>query len=337
MTEETGRPMVWRARAEGWDAFRRWVLRRGIQALGIGTFYVLIVLLFAATSPVFLSYTNALNILANASVIGIVTLGQAIVIISGGFDLSVSGTVPLGAVSYTLLINSGLPAWPAMALVTAAGALMGLLNGLIITRVGINPLVTTLGTLSITRGLAFTISGGVAIPFRDFGAAVLSRTPIGRVPVYVWAFLLLSLLSYLLLRHTVFGRMVYAVGGNREASRLAGIRVDLVSNTVYALSGALAAFAGVVVANQLLIGSATVGTAATLTSIAAVILGGASLYGGVGGIPGTLLGVLILGTIANGMALLHVPAFYQEMATGFVLLLAVGFGRLRALTGGGRI
>src|SRR5690606_33973226 len=136
-----------------------------------------------------------------------------------------------------------------------------------------------------------------------------------------------------LLRFSIFGRMIYAVGGNAEASRLAGIRTDRVIIGVYLLCGAFAALAGIVVSSQLLAGSATVGSDAALSSIAAVVLGGASLSGGVGGIAGTLIGVLILGTVANGMALLQVPAFYQQIATGLILLMGVGFARLREVLG----
>jgi ribose transport system permease protein len=307
--------------------------QRGLQVLGLGTFYLLVVIFFSATTPNFLSYSNSLNILSNVAVIGIVAIGQALVIISGGFDLSVSGTVPLGAVAYAVLVNLGVAVPLAMLLVVLLGAVVGLVNGVVITRIGINPLVTTLATLSIASGAAYTISGGAALPFKDLSAAVLNGKTPGGVAYYVWAYLLLVVVGYLILRYTVFGRMLYALGGNREASRLAGIRVDLVMTTVYMISGGLASFAGIVVANQLLLGTPTVSADAALTSIAAVILGGAALSGGVGGIPGTLLGVLVLGTIANGMAIAQVPTYYQQIATGLVLLLAVGFGRIRALFG----
>jgi ribose/xylose/arabinose/galactoside ABC-type transport system permease subunit len=308
-------------------------LDRAIQILGIGTFYVLVLIFFSATTPNFLSYSNTLNILSNVAVIGIVSIGQALVIISGGFDLSVSGVVPLGAVAYAVLVNAGVAVPAAIFAVVLIGAALGLVNGLVITRIGINPLVTTLATLSIASGLAYTISGGAALPFKDLGAAVLNGKTAGGVAYYVWAFLLLIIVGILVLRFTVFGRMLYALGGNREASRLAGIRVDLVTTSVYMISGGLAAFAGVVVSNQLLLGTPTVSADAALTSIAAVILGGAALSGGVGGIPGTVLGVLVLGTIANGMAIAQVPTYYQQIATGVVLLLAVGFGRIRAALG----
>lgn len=313
---------------------RRRLYRAAFQVLGTGTFYLLVLVGFSLASRHFLTYSNALNVLSNVTVIGIVSLGQALTIISGGFDLSVSGTVPLGAVAFTLAINAGIPEGLAIVGVAICGALVGLINGLIITRLKINPLITTLGTMSIGVGLAYTLSNGVTIPFADPDAGVLADKAFGDVAWYLIAFLLLTVVLFLVSRFTVFGRMLYAVGGSREASRLAGMRVDLITVVVYMLCSALATFAGMVVASQLLAGSATVGADAALSSIASVVLGGASLTGGVGGIPGTLLGVLVLGTIANGMALLQVPAFYQQIATGLILLLGVGFARLREVLSG---
>ncbi len=313
---------------------RRRLFRAAFQVLGTGTFYLLVIIGFSVASRHFFTYSNALNVLSNVTVIGIVSLGQALTIISGGFDLSVSGTVPLGAVAFTLAINAGIPEGLAIVAVCLFGALVGLVNGLIITRLKINPLITTLGTMSIGTGLAYTLSSGVTIPFANPDAGVLANKAFGDVAWYLIAFLLLTVALFLISRFTVFGRMLYAVGGNREASRLAGMRVDLITIVVYMLCSALATFAGMVVASQLLAGSATVGADAALSSIASVVLGGASLTGGVGGIPGTLIGVLILGTIANGMALLQVPAFYQQIATGLILLLGVGFARLRETLSG---
>jgi ribose transport system permease protein len=305
--------------------------RVGIEAFGLSTFYLLVIVFFSVTSENFLSFSNALNILSNITLIGIVSIGQALAIISGGFDLSVSGTVSLGAVTYAILVNRGVPIPLSMLLSVLSGSTVGLANGLIITKIGINPLITTLGTLSIGVGLAYTLTNGLTTPFTNLNAAVLADTTVGGISYYVLAFVVLAIAGWLVLRNTVFGRMLYAIGGNREASRLAGIRVDLITTIVYVLSGSLSAFAGLIIASQLFAGSATVGSSAALSSISAVILGGAALTGGVGGIPGTMVGVLVLGTISDGMALLAVPAFYQQIATGAVLLLAVGFGRLRAI------
>jgi len=304
----------------------------GMQALGLGGFYVLTLVFFSFQAPYFFSFSNTVNILSNVSVIGIVTLGQMLVLIAGGFDLSVAGTVPLGGVVFTILINHGVSLPVAWLAATLSGGVVGAANGLIITRIGINPLVTTLGTLSVTGGLANVVTAGDTVPFNNLNAGFVDNIVAG-APLYIWVWIGVTVIVFLVLRFTVLGRMIYAIGGNREASRLAGIRVDFVTTLVYVISGALAAFSGVVLAQQLLAGAPTVGSTAALTSIAAVILGGAALTGGVGGVPGTVVGVLVLGTVANGLALMQVPAFYQQIATGSILLLAVGFGRLRALFG----
>jgi ribose/xylose/arabinose/galactoside ABC-type transport system permease subunit len=304
-----------------------------IQVLGLFAFYVAVVVFFALRSEQFLTTSNAINILSNVSVIGIVSIGQALTLISGGFDLSVSGTVPLGAVVFTKFINSGTAIIPAMIVTILIGAGVGLVNGVLITRVGINPLIATLGTMSITQGLAQTITGGLTESFDNLDAGILAESSFGTVPNHIWVLLIVSVIAFLVLRFTVYGRSIYTIGGNREAARLAGLRVDLITISVYMICAALASLAGIIVASQLLAGSATLGTSSALTSIAAVVLGGASLAGGKGGIGGTLIGVLILGTLANGLALLAVPAFYQQIATGVVLLLAVGLGRLRSILG----
>ncbi len=302
-----------------------------LRALLLTGFLVSIIIYFTTRDSSFLSRENGLNILVNASVIGIVSLGQVLTIISGGFDLSVSGTVPLGSVVFAILVNRGWGILPAVGGVLAVGAVCGLVNGLLVAKANINPLIATLGTLSVTGGIALTIANGLQIPFVDPSAGVLAEQSLFGVNNHVWILILLSIAIFLVLRYTVFGRYLYAVGGNREAARLGGVRVSAVTTGVYICSAMLASLAGAVLASQLLTGSGTVGTGSALLSIAAVILGGASLAGGVGGVPGTLIGVLILGTLANGMAIISVPSFYQTIATGLVLLLAVGVSQARQL------
>jgi len=298
------------------------------QLLGVGGFYIALVLFFSVKADNFLTSPNWVNILSNISVIGIVSLGQALVLISGGFDLSVSGTLPLGGIIYTTACNNGHSVLVSTLFAVGAGIGVGIANGLIITKIHINPLVTTLATLSITGGLAFTVSNGLTITLEDPAKAPLGNEFLG-MSLWIWTLFALSIIAFIVLRYTVFGRMLYSLGGNREAARLAGLRIDMITTSVYMISGGLASFAGVILVNQLLAGAPTVGSTAALESIAAVILGGASLAGGTGGIPGTLLGVLVLGTVANGMALMQVQTFYQQIATGCILLLAVGLGRLR--------
>lgn len=311
-------------------ARRPTVSEGALQTLLLFGFLVLIAAYFTSQDADFLSSRNALNILVNASVIGIVSLGQALALISGGFDLSVGGIVPLGAVSFALLVNADYSVPAALVVVLLLGASCGVVNGLLIAKARINPLIATLGTLSVTGGLALTLADGVQVPFLDVSDGVLTRRQLFDINNHVWIFLGLAIVVFLVLRYTAYGRQLYAVGGNKEAARLAGIRVDLVTVSVYVFSGALAALAGAVLASQLLTGSGTAGTNSGLQSITAVILGGASLSGGVGGVPGTVIGVLILGALANGMAILSVPTFFQTMATGAVLLVAVGISQYRS-------
>jgi len=310
---------------------RRLALSEGaLQTLLLFGFLVLIAAFFTSQDEGFLTTRNGLNILVNASVIGIVSLGQAFALISGGFDLSVGGIVPLGSVTFALLVNAGYGVPSALLIILLFGAAWGVVNGLLIAKARINPLIATLGTLSVAGGLALTLADGVQVPFADVSDGVLTRRSLFDVNNHVWMFLGLAVLVLVVLRYTAYGRQLYAVGGNKQAARLAGIRVDLITVSVYVVSGALAALAGAVLASQLLTGSGTAGTNSGLQSITAVILGGASLSGGVGGVPGTVIGVLILGALANGMAILQVPSFYQTMATGVVLLLAVGISQFRS-------
>jgi ribose transport system permease protein len=311
----------------GGIALRRFAAQ-GTQLLGVGGFYVILVGFFAARADNFLTTSNAVNIFSNIAILGVVSLGQAIVLISGGFDLSVSGTVPLGGIVYVELVNHGQAMPVAISAAVAAGVVVGVLNGLIIAVFGINPLIATLATVSITGGLAFTVSDGLTVTLNDLSDAPLGENLWG-MPRYVWTMFALAVVVFVVLRYTVFGRMLYSVGGNREATRLAGVRINVITVIVYVISGALSSFAGVLLAQQLLAGAPSVGSTQGLQSITAVILGGASLAGGTGGIPGTLLGVLVIGTVANGLALMHVPVFYQQIATGVILLLAVGLGRVR--------
>lgn len=311
---------------------RRFTLRELlIQACGIGFFYVVVLVVFSMESSHFLTYDNLTTILASVAVLGIVSIGQAIAVIGGGFDLSVSGTLPLGAVAYAYFVNHHISYPLAAVIVVLIGAGVGTVNGFIVARLGINPMITTLGTLSIAGGLAYTITNGVTLPFNSTSAGLWGNAAFHGIQWGVIAFVVIAIGGLVALRLTVYGRSIYALGGNAEASRLAGMRVGLLTASLYIVSGACAAFAGVITSAQLLAGSATVEASANLQSITAVILGGAALSGGVGGIGGTVLGILLLGTIENGMALMQVQTFYQQIATGCVLLIAVGFGRLRTV------
>ncbi len=312
----------WRNGASG-------VRRLGIQLLGVGTFYVIVVAVFSSQTSDFLQFNNLRTILDAAVILGIVSLGQTLAIISGGFDLSVGGVVPLGAVTFAMISNDGNPT-VALIVAIAVGVFAGLVNGFVVARFKINPLIGTLAMLSISGGTAYIVTDGQVVLLDPESSATFwgESGPLA-LTNGTWAFLILAVVVALILRYIVFGRALYTVGGNAEAAELAGMRVQTVSVSVYVLSGAFAAFAGVVAASQLLAAGPDIGTTTTLNSVAAVILGGAALTGGIGGMGGTVLGVLLLGTISNGLGLMQVASFYQTVITGVVLLLAVAFGRLR--------
>lgn len=313
--------------ATGAGTLRERVVRGVVQSLGIGVFYVVVLVYFSSRTQGFLSVDNLAGIAAVAAPLGIVAVGQTIAIISGGFDLSVGGVLPLGAVTFGAASTS-MSLVPATLVAIAVGAVVGTGNGLVIERLGINPFICTLATLSVSGGLAYVVTDGVTEPISpDLG--LWGDTAFGQVQYGVLAFAGLALAAAVVLRWTTFGRAVYAVGGNREAAELAGLRVRSLTVGVYAISGLCAGFAGAVTASQLLAAAPNVGATVALDSVAAVIVGGAALFGGVGGVVGTVLGVLLLGTVANGLSLLQVPTFYQTMITGIILLLAVSFARLR--------
>ncbi|MCW3002443.1 MAG: inner-rane translocator [Conexibacter sp.] len=301
-----------------------------IELCGIGSFYLIVVAYFSAQAPEFLTSETAQTILAGATVLAIVAIGQTYVIISGGFDLSVGGVVPLGAVVYgTMLNRSSLVV--ALICAIAVGAAIGLINGAVVARFKVNPLIGTLAMLSIAGGLAYVISDGETLPIDHPQAGLWGNTELLGLQNGTLAVIGLAVVAAIVLRYTVYGRALYTVGGNREAAVLAGLRAEALGASVYLVSGACAAIGGVILTSQLLASSPGAGSDTTLNSVAAVVLGGASLAGGVGGITGTILGVLLLGTTSAGMGLLQVPTFYQTIVTGGVLLVAVGFGRVREI------
>lgn len=284
----------------------------------IGFFYI--------QNPLFLTQRSALATLSNIAVLGLVTLGQTGVLIGGGFDLSVGGAVALGAVVCVSLLNAGVGYLPAIAMtVLIVGVLVGGINAIAVTRFGINPLIATLAMLSITGGVANTIANGLAIRVADQDAvAILANTTIGPIPNYLWLVLASFLAGGFVLGRTTLGRSIYFLGGNSEGARLAGLRVTRLTASLYVNCAALAALAGCVTVSQLSAGSPAAGRDTTLLSITAVVIGGGSLQGGTGGALGALMGVLVLGTLSTGLAVTAVPTFYRDIATGAVLLLAVG-------------
>jgi ribose transport system permease protein len=283
---------------------------------------------FTVSTSDFLTLSNIADILTGVAVLGIVAIGQTGVIVSGGFDLSVAGVLPLACVLFVHFSNSGASLVIALIETVAIGAAVGVVNAVLIVRAGINPLIVTLASMSVAGGAAYSITNGTTLALNNIANGDLGNMAVGDLPWYLFIFIGLAIVAAVIMRFTVLGRIIYALGGSREASVLAGIRVNLVTVAVYAASGGLAAFAGVVTASQILAGSAGVGSTTALMSVAAVVLGGAALSGGTGGIIGTIGGVLVLGSLSNGLALMQVQSFYVQIITGIALIVAVMFSRL---------
>jgi ribose transport system permease protein len=278
-------------------------------------------------SPFFLQANNLLNLLDQSVVTGIVSIGMTFVILTGGIDLSVGSVLGLTAVLMGLTMpHYGIPAGIAVAVVSGAG--IGFFSGFLVARFGLASFVVTLGVMAIGRSLAYICSGQNSIS--DIPPAIndLVYTPILGVPSNVATLLALYVLAWLYLTFTKGGRTIYAIGSNAEAARTAGLNVLAFSILPYVISGALSAVAGVLLSAQILSIDPLAGTALELDAIAAVVIGGASLYGGRGSIIGTLIGVLIMVMIRNGLNLLGVSPFWQGSAIGGIIIAAVLAERL---------
>ena len=288
----------------------------------------------AIASPHFLTVDNLLNVLRQSAINAVLALGQLMVIITAGIDLSIGSIVGLAIVLLAKMLRGGVPVAAAILLTVACGVAVGLVNGLLLTRLKLpHPFISTLGTMNVARGAALLIAGGVPISgmpagFRDVLAGELLRIP---SPVIVAG--LAYAVAHVFLTRTVYGRDLYAIGGNREAARLCGIPVDRRLNMAYALSGGAAGLAAVVLAARMNSGFPLAGSGAELDAIAAVIIGGASFFGGVGTVGGTLIGALIIGFLRNGLNLLDVSAFWQMIVIGVVIVVAVFIDVLRQRMG----
>lgn len=312
------------------------------ESLGLAGVYLALIVVLSRLSPYFFKLNNLINILVAISTIGIIAVATTMVIVSGGIDLSIGSVVALSGVAVAQLSHH-MPIPAAILISLGTGLGVGLVNGFAVTLVGINPLIATLGTLSIVRGLAFAFSGGLTQSIDDESFALLGNGLLHPLPgsefgiPYQVLFMLgLFLLGAWLMAFTVFGRAIYAVGGNAEASRLAGVSVPRTRMLVYVLSGLSAAIGGIFLTSQLRSGAPQAATGIELSVIAAVILGGSSLNGGKGTVWGSFLGILIMGTLNNGLTLLSISSDYQDVARGAMLLLAVGLDQLRLRLGGKR-
>ncbi len=291
----------------------------------------LLVLVFSFSSDYFFSVRNGLNILDQVTVLGILALGMTAVIVIGGIDLSVGSVLAFSMMMLGWLYQDvGVPLGLAIVLAIGTGMLAGLVSGLMISYARLPAFIATLTMMSVARGLANILTEGRQIVgFPDWFTALATVRHFGFLSATVGLFLLLSAGAWVYLRYRAGGRNLYAIGGSAEVARLSGIKVRKITLWVYALSGALAGIAAVTMAARLDSSQPSAGLTMELDAIAAVVIGGASLSGGVGGIGGTLVGVLIIGVLRNGLNLLGVSPFIQQVVIGVVIALAVTLDTLR--------
>lgn len=286
---------------------------------------------FSVSLPAFLTSANLENVLASVSILWVVSMGMTFVVLTGGIDLSVGSLLALSGLILSKLFNGvGVPALLAVVLTVAIAALIGgSVNGVLIGRAGLSFFVVTLGTLSLYQGLV-SIWSQTKTTYID--SSLIDGIGFGKllgVAAPIWLMIGAYLIAFVVLRWTYFGRDVYAVGGNMEAARLSGINVGRTLIAVYGIAGLCAGLAGVIQAGRLGASSPIVGGDIPLNAAAGVLLGGTSFTGGVGGVTGTAVGVLFIGTLQNGLAIEGISSFWQQVVTGAILIAAVGIDRIR--------
>ena len=316
----------------GFDLIRRFIAGTGpliVLLLMVGTLY--------ATSPAFRTPTGLMLIGLEAAAIGVVAAGQTFVILTGGIDLSVEAMVSFSGVIAAILIAGtniaggqiafGIPAWQAILIALALGALIGLFQGFLITAFKMNPLIVSLGMRSVLLGISLVATRGAGINIQKDAFLTFLTSSINlsfvRVPMPLIIALIIYAIAWFVLKQTKLGRYTYAIGGNETAARLSGINVDFMLMIIYAISGFLASIGGILVMGRLQSGAYQNGTNMTLISVAAVVIGGTALSGGVGGIWGTLIGVFIIRVVDAGLVYLDVPSNAKEIVIGVIIVLAV--------------
>jgi len=297
------------------------------QRFGILIALALVGAMLTAATPTFLTTANLINVARQISLNGILAVGATFVLLTGGVDLSLGSVVALAGVIAAGFAHPGnYPVAVPILMGILAGTACGATNGLVVTRGGVAPFIVTLGMMTVARGLALVASGGKPVSNMSPDLTRLAGDVLG-MPIPVLILAAVSLASWAFLANTRLGRYVYAVGGNENAARAAGINVGMVKMLAYTLCGAMAGLAGVVLAARITTGQPNAAVAYELDAIAAVVIGGTSLSGGVGSIGGTLLGALLMGVINNGLDLLNVSSYYQQIIKGVIIVGAVWLDR----------
>lgn len=298
--------------------------RNYLSKYGILIALLIICIILSIATPYFFTFQNLVIVLRQVSINGILAIGVTFVIIAGGIDLSLGSVIALtGVIAASFAHPNTFPVIVPVIIGLLAGVLVGTINGLTITLGKVAPFIVTLGMMSIARGLALVLSNGRPVTNLSPSFNFIGGGDVLHIPVPILLFVLVILVSFVILKYTRIGRYIYAVGGNENAAKASGIRVSRVKLFAYIMCSGLAALAGIVLASRITTGQPNAGIAYELDAIAAVVIGGTSLLGGRGSIAGTVIGVLIIGVINNGLDLLNVSSYYQQIIKGIIIVGAV--------------
>ena len=291
--------------------------------LGLVVFIAVMVIAMAIVSPVFLSSGNLINIIRQVSLNGILAVGLTFVILTGGIDLSVGSLVAVtGVVVGSMLLNGY--AWYEAAIAgILISVLFGVFNGVMIAYCSLPPFIATLAGQTIGRGFALVFSDGKPYAVADKAFLNIGKGSMLNIPIPIWILFIVCVVAGIVLNNTTYGRHVYAFGGNRNATKLSGVKTKFVEMMVYVISALMAGIVGVILAARISSGQPTAGTGYELDAIAAVAIGGTSMSGGIGTLSGTILGFIIIGVLSNSLTLLNVSSFYQQIVKGAIILIAV--------------
>lgn len=290
---------------------------------------VMIVIFAVLTDGKYLLKVNIINILVSSAIVGLVTIGESYLLICGQVDLSPGSVAAFSGVMVSMLLASGMNMWLAMILVVAAGAVIGFVNASLVNQLKLEPFIATLATMSVFRGLAYIICGGKAVFITNEAFLKVGVGRLAGIPFPVITFIVLFIAFIIVLARTRFGRSIYMVGGNANASRLAGINAHQVKTQLFMLTSAFAALGGIILASRMSSGQPTASEGLEFDAVTAAVLGGIAMTGGKGSLGGALIGLMILQGFNNGLLMLNVQSFWQTVARGLLLIAALTFDYIR--------
>ncbi|KLU59674.1 ribose transport system permease protein RbsC [Peptococcaceae bacterium CEB3] len=305
----------------------RWKLPNETGIFGV---LVVVFVVLSLLSPTFFTVSNTFTLLLNATVIAILSLGQTFVLLTAGIDLSVGAGIALSGVIAAVGMQDGFSWGVSVILALLATVLIGVFNGLVIHYIKVPAFIVTFATMGVASSIPLILTHAVPIPILNPSFSIIGQGFVGPVPFPVILLAILALVAYVILSRTVFGLHVYSVGGNRESARLAGVNTAKIDILVYSISGLMSGVAGLIDASRLMSGYPTAGSGNSLFfSISAAVVGGVSLFGGIGTIPGAIIGALLIGTLSDGMNILNVSSYWQSLVIGVIILLGVTFDTIR--------